>query len=90
LAVRIGDQRTRVLYVALMVIPYVLLPLIAGLAARPWAVIAFAAIFVAHKPVLGVLEGAKGPALIPVLVGTARVQLVFGLLLTAGLLLSPV
>ena len=89
LAVRIGDHRTRVLYVVLMVVPYVLLPIIAGLAQRPWAVLAFAAIFVAQKPVLGVLQGAKGPALIPVLAGTARVQLVYGVLLTAGLLLSP-
>jgi 1,4-dihydroxy-2-naphthoate octaprenyltransferase len=85
LAVRIGDSRTRVLYVVLMVVPYVLLPIIAGLGQRPWAVVAFAAIFVAQKPVLGVLQGVKGPALIPVLVGTARVQLVFGVLLTVGL-----
>jgi 1,4-dihydroxy-2-naphthoate octaprenyltransferase len=88
LAVRIGDSRTRVLYVVLMVVPYVLLPVVAGLAHRPWAVIAFAALFLAQRPVLGVLQGAKGPALIPVLVGTARVQLVYGLLLAAGLFVS--
>ncbi len=88
LAVRIGDQRTRVLYVVLMVVPYLLLPFIAGLGQRPWAVFAFAAIFVAQRPVLRVLEGAKGPALIPVLAGTARVQLVFGILLTIGFYIS--
>ncbi len=88
LAVRIGDKRTRVLYVVLMVLPYLAIPFIAGLGRRWLAVIAFAAIFLAHKPVLGVLEGAKGPALIPVLVGTARVQLVYGVLLSVGLFVS--
>jgi hypothetical protein len=39
-------------------------------------------------PVTHVLGGARGPALIRVLVGTARVQLVFGLLLALGLYLS--
>jgi 1,4-dihydroxy-2-naphthoate polyprenyltransferase len=88
LAVRIGDGATRVFYVALMVVPFVALPFIAGLGARPWAVIAFAAVFLAQRPVIQVLSGAKGRQLIPVLVGTARVQLVFGLLLSAGLFLS--
>ena len=88
LAVRLGDQRTRILYVALMVVPYLALPFIAGLGRRPWAVLAFAAIFVAQKPVLLVLQGARGPALIPVLGGTGRVQLVFGVLLSIGLFVS--
>jgi 1,4-dihydroxy-2-naphthoate polyprenyltransferase len=88
LAVRIGDKWTRVLYVVLMVVPYLCIPIIAGLGGRWLAVIAFAAIFLAHKPVLGVLEGARGPALIPVLVGTARVQLAYGVLLSIGLLVS--
>jgi 1,4-dihydroxy-2-naphthoate octaprenyltransferase len=88
LAVRIGDQRTRVLYVGLMVVPYLALPFIAGLGRRPLAVLAFAAIFVAQKPVLTVLEGARGPALIRVLGGTGRVQLVYGVLLATGLFIS--
>jgi 1,4-dihydroxy-2-naphthoate octaprenyltransferase len=88
LAVRIGDQRTRVLYVVLMVVPYLCLPFIAGLGRRPVAVVAFAAVFVAQRPVITVLSGARGPALIPVLGQTGRVQLVFGLLLAAGLFIS--
>jgi 1,4-dihydroxy-2-naphthoate octaprenyltransferase len=88
LAVRLGDQRTRVLYVVLVVVPYLALPVIAGLGRRPWAVLAFAAIFVAQQPVVAVLQGARGPALIPVLGGTGRVQLVYGVLLAAGLFLS--
>ena len=48
------------LYVALMVVPYLALPVIAGLGRRPWAILAFVGIFVAQKPVLGVLQGARG------------------------------
>jgi 1,4-dihydroxy-2-naphthoate polyprenyltransferase len=88
LAVRIGDQPTRVLYVVLMIIPYLLLPVIAGLGHRPWALLAFAALFVAQKPLLLVLQGTKGPGLIAVLAGTGRVQLVYGVLLSVGLFLS--
>ncbi|MGZ4695819.1 MAG: 1,4-dihydroxy-2-naphthoate polyprenyltransferase [Acidimicrobiales bacterium] len=88
LAVRIGDQRTRVLYVVLMVVPYVCLPFIAGMGGRPLAVMAFAAIFVGQRPVITVLSGARGPALIPVLGRTGQVQLVFGVLLAAGLFIS--
>jgi 1,4-dihydroxy-2-naphthoate polyprenyltransferase len=88
LAVRIGDKRTRVLYVVLMVVPYLLVPIIAGLGHRPWAVLALAAIFVAQKPVLIVLQGTRGPGLIAVLAGTGRVQLVYGVLLSIGLVVS--
>jgi len=88
LAVRIGDQPTRILYVVLMIIPYLLLPVIAGLGRRPWALLAFAALFVAQKPLLLVLQGVKGPGLIAVLAGTGRVQLVYGVLLSVGLFLS--
>ena len=39
-------------------------------------------------PVRAVLEGASGPALIPVLAGTGQVQLLASLALTLGLLLT--
>ena len=68
--------------------PILLIPIIAGLGSRPWAILAFAAIFVAQKPLLAVLSGAKGPALIPVLGGTGKVQLIYGVLLSVGLFLS--
>jgi 1,4-dihydroxy-2-naphthoate octaprenyltransferase len=38
--------------------------------------------------VVAVLSGARGPALIPVLVDTGRVQLLFGVLFAAGLALG--
>jgi 1,4-dihydroxy-2-naphthoate octaprenyltransferase len=42
----------------------------------------------ANPPAMAVLGGASGPALIPVLVKTGRAQLVFGILLAVGLVLS--
>jgi len=88
LAVRIGERRTRILYAGLMVVPYLLLPFIAGLYARPVAAAAFVVILLARRPVLRVLEGAVGAELIPVLGQTGLVQLAFGVVLGAGLWIS--
>ncbi|MGI8661688.1 MAG: 1,4-dihydroxy-2-naphthoate polyprenyltransferase [Acidimicrobiales bacterium] len=89
LAVRLGDRRTRVLYVALIVLAMLAVPLVSGLGGRPAGAIALGALILAQRPVVHVLGGAKGPALIPVLGATGRVQLVFGILFTAGLSLHP-
>lgn len=88
LAVRLGDKRTRFLYLGLMVAPFVVTPLVAGLGQRPLAAVALFAVLLARVPVQRVLEGATGPALIPVLVNTGRVQLLYGGLLAAGLWFS--
>ena len=88
LAVRLGDQRTRWLYVALMVTPFVLLPVIAGAGARPLAALGFVGVVLARQPVVAVLGGARGRDLIAVLAGTGRVQLVTGVLIAVGLFLS--
>ena len=85
LAVRLGDRRTRLLYVALMVAPFVVTPVVAGLGGRPLGAAALFAVLLARVPVQRVLEGARGPALIPVLGDTGRVQLVFGVLFALGL-----
>ena len=85
LAVRLGDQRTRYLYTALMALPFVCVPLVAGLGGRPVGAVALAAVVLASKPVTQVLGGARGPALIAVLGETGRVQLAFGVLFAAGL-----
>jgi 1,4-dihydroxy-2-naphthoate polyprenyltransferase len=85
LAVRLGDQRTRWFYVALIVAAFVLsavaalwrLPVLLGLAAIPLAI----------RPVRSVLGGATGGALIPVLGETGKLQLAWGLLVTIGLAL---
>ena len=88
LAVRLGDARTRWFYVGLLVGAVVCIPLIAGLGGRPAAILALAAIPLARPAVLAVLRGDRGPALIPVLVATGRVQLIFGALLALGLVIS--
>ena len=85
LAVRLGDRATRGLYVALLVVPFLTVPFLAGLSARPVAAVALFGVLLARIPVQRVLEGARGPALIPVLGATGRVQLVFGVLFAIGL-----
>jgi 1,4-dihydroxy-2-naphthoate octaprenyltransferase len=86
LAVRLGDARTRELYVAMLVAAFVLVLPIAVV--RPAALLALAAAVLAMPPIRAVRGGAAGPALIPVLMATGQVQLLFGLLLAAGLVLS--
>jgi 1,4-dihydroxy-2-naphthoate octaprenyltransferase len=88
LAVRIGDARTRVLYVALLVGAVLIVPIVAGGFGRPAAAAALVAVVPARQPVIAVLGGARGPELIPVLGATGRVQLLFGVLFAAGLWLS--
>jgi 1,4-dihydroxy-2-naphthoate octaprenyltransferase len=88
LAVRLGDQRTRFLYLGLIVGSIVCVPFVAGLGERPVAAIALITVVIAQRPVLRVLQGARGRDLIPVLGGTAQVHLAFGVLLTIGLALS--
>lgn len=85
LAVRLGDRRTRVLYVGLLVLAFMAVPLVAGGFGRGPAAAALLGIVLARPPVVRVLEGARGVALIPVLGATGRVQLVTGVLLAAGL-----
>ena len=88
LAVRLGDRGTRAFYVVLMVVPFLVVPFLAGLSGRPAGAMALVAVLFARIPVQRVLEGARGPALIPVLGMTGRVQLIFGVLLSIGLFLG--
>ncbi len=84
LAVRLGDMNTRRLYGALMIVPFLLLPFLAGLGGRPLAAVGFAAIILSTKPLVAVLGGATGRDLIPVLGATGRTQLAYGLLVAGG------
>jgi 1,4-dihydroxy-2-naphthoate octaprenyltransferase len=88
LAVRLGDRGTRWFYVGLVVATFVAVPLVSGLGERPLGAISLAALVVAQRPVATVLGGARGPQLIPVLGGTSRLHLVFGLLFALGLGIS--
>ena len=84
LAVRIGDGRTRTLYVLLLGVAFVQL-LAVAVGGRPWALLALGAAPLAVAPVRTVRGGAIGPALIAVLQDTARLELAFGALLAVGL-----
>jgi 1,4-dihydroxy-2-naphthoate octaprenyltransferase len=83
LAVRLGDQGTRTLYVSLVIGAFA----VAALAAlsRPWALLTLLAVPLAVHPVRAVREHAFGPALVPVLGATGRLHLGFGVLLAVGL-----
>ena len=86
LAVRLGDSRTRQLYVVLLGIAVVCV-LVVG-AVHPWALLTLllALPFVAEAR--AVLRGAAGPELIPVLARTGQSLLAYGLLLGATLAIS--
>ena len=86
LAVRLGDSRTRALFVALVVGG-----VFVGAAAvweRPLAAVILGVLVVAVGPVRRVRGGAVGRDLIAVLGGTTRVQLAFGVVATATLALG--
>jgi 1,4-dihydroxy-2-naphthoate octaprenyltransferase len=86
LAVRLGDARTRWLYVGLLLAAFVLV--VVAAAWRPWVLVALLAAPLVVAPVRTVRAGARGPGLIPVLGATGRLQLVFGVLATVGLVIG--
>ena len=77
MGVRLGDRSTRVLYVALVTGAFVTVV--------PTSLFALVVLPFAVLPCRRVLQGAKGPALIAVLQGTARLQLLFGVVLGGAL-----
>ena len=91
LAVRLGDPRTRGVYEVLiwgaLIVPAVIGA--TGLAdLMDWpvtALIGLGAIPLAIAPLRDVRAGALGPALVPVLGGTGRLMLGYGLLLASGI-----
>lgn len=86
LAVRIGQARTRKLYRALVYGAFVSLPVVGSAGAGVTALLPLAAMPLARPALIGV-EERSGSDLVDSLVKTARLQVVFGLLLAAGLLL---
>lgn len=94
LAVRLGDRRARALYRALIVAAFATVVLgvavgivDAGYGLSQWALLALAAWPLAIRPVETVGK-AEGRELIPVLTGTAQLQLAFAALLALGLWLA--
>jgi 1,4-dihydroxy-2-naphthoate octaprenyltransferase len=87
LAVVLGDGRTRALYAACVLLPFVVAAALAP--ARVLCLLALAAVPLALLPVRAVRQGAAGRALISALGQTGRLQLAFGALLTLGLAIRP-
>ncbi|MDQ3450978.1 MAG: 1,4-dihydroxy-2-naphthoate polyprenyltransferase [Actinomycetota bacterium] len=84
LAVVLGDLRTRQLYLALLVVALAGVALLAVVATR-WALLGLGALPLAVASARAVLGGARGPALVPVLRDTGRLELVLAALLALGL-----
>ena len=85
LAVRVGDQGTRLMYSLCIVTPFACVLLVA--ISRPWALVALGAAMVAWPPVRRVAGGDAGLALVGALKETGRLQLAFGVLLAIGIIL---
>jgi 1,4-dihydroxy-2-naphthoate polyprenyltransferase len=83
LAVVLGDQRTRILYIGCILVPFCVALVLAP--ARPLSLLALAALPLAFAPVREVREGATGRSLIVALGQTGRLELAYGALLTLGL-----
>jgi 1,4-dihydroxy-2-naphthoate polyprenyltransferase len=91
LAVRLGRERARRLYVALVLGAYVLLAAGLAVAGAPLAaVIAYASLPLVISPLQTVLERTDGPSLNGALAQTGALLGGFSVLLTAGLLLPAV
>lgn len=90
LAVRIGDRNTRMLFVALIIAAFVVVPVMAvphGLGFT-YAWLGLLAFPLGVPPTLAVLRGVSGRALVPVLQMTGLLTLAYGLLLGIGTGLS--
>ena len=85
-AVRLGDRRTRDLYLALVVVSVVCVVAVA--LAQPLVLIALLALGVLVRPVRALRSGATGGDLVPLLAATGAYELLYALLLGAGLVLS--
>jgi 1,4-dihydroxy-2-naphthoate octaprenyltransferase len=83
LAVRVGAPATRTMYSVAVLAPFGVAVLIA--ISRPASLLALLALPLALDPVRKVRAGASGPALIPVLGATGRLQLAYGGLLALGI-----
>lgn len=89
LAVRIGETRTRQLFVGAIAVGLGLAVIGEPVAARSaWPLLALLALPLAREPISAVRGGGVGRALIPALGGTGKLELAVAVLLAAGLLLG--
>lgn len=83
LAVRLGDARSRVVYVLFLLVPFLAATLIGVY--RPFSLLVLVTLPLAIGPVRVVRGGGTGSSLITVLGQTGRLQMAFGLAFTIGL-----
>jgi len=84
LAVRLGEHRSRRVYAVLVVLPVLLGGIVCAFA-NPWTLIVLLLLFPSVALAVTVLLGARGRALVPVLMFTGLLELAFGVLLGVGL-----
>jgi 1,4-dihydroxy-2-naphthoate octaprenyltransferase len=87
LAVRLGDEATRTLYVVLLAVPFLLLMALAWFETW-WVLLGFVAVPAAVSAAGPVRSRAAGPALIPTLKWTGYTQVIFAAGTTVGLFLA--
>jgi 1,4-dihydroxy-2-naphthoate octaprenyltransferase len=83
LAVRLGDTRTRLLYVALVVVALVMVGLVALTYWQAWLTVLALPILV--RPLGALRRGATGPLLVPVLAATGLFEIAYAVLLAVGI-----
>ena len=86
LAVLLGDRPTRLLYVALVAVAF--LVAVALVAVTPWTLLTLAAGPLAGRPARTVAAGRRGRDLVPALRDTGRLQLAYAVLLAVALALA--
>ncbi len=86
LAVRLGDRRTRQLYVALLAVS--LLTLCGMALQEPWVLLALLAAPLGVRAVRTVLGGAEGRELVPVLVTTGLYEVAYAVLAAVGVVVG--
>ena len=87
LAVRLGRERTRMLYAGMLVVAYLAVVVLVD-ALSPWVLLPLLSVPIALRLAKTVRTHADGPTLNQALAGTGMLQLVFCLLLSLGILLS--
>jgi 1,4-dihydroxy-2-naphthoate octaprenyltransferase len=88
LAVRLGRQRTRQMYAAMLALAYLTVAVVTAVHFTAWLLLPLLTLPLAARLRATVAAHADGPTLNGVLAGTGQLQLLFCVLLSAGLLLS--
>ncbi|MFN8125421.1 MAG: 1,4-dihydroxy-2-naphthoate polyprenyltransferase [Candidatus Nanopelagicales bacterium] len=86
LAVRLGDRRTRILFIAVVLAGFAVV--VGMVVVTPWVLLALAGLVPAARPLRTVGSGATGAALVPALAGTGITLLIGGVGLAIGLALG--